>query len=400
MLDPTIMNAALDLKDTITRFRRSLHSHPEPAFKEYETAKAVMELLEKADIPTVPLTETGVLGVLKGLGTGRESLPVTALRADMDALPVTEKTGIDYSSKTPGMMHACGHDGNTAALAGAALILSRLRQKFSGTVKFIFQPGEESLQGADTMIRQGVLDNPKVDRIFACHGWPALPTGKIGIFPGNYMAMAGKFSLCFSAPGAHGAYPHQGVDTVLAAAEAVQRINCIVSREVNALDQAVLSVCTINGGQAFNVMPSQVVMSGTFRCLDDNVADRLKEALRRVAKGICQTNNCEFELEFQGLVPVLNNGDAGIKSVQQAAQAFLPPNTLEILQKPCMGSEDFAKYLSRVPEGAFIRVGVASEECPEAPPLHSDRFNYDDDALPKAMALMAGIIMTHHGIDS
>jgi metal-dependent amidase/aminoacylase/carboxypeptidase family protein len=141
-------------------------------------------------------------------------------------------------------------------------------------------------------------------------------------------------------------------------------------------------------------------MSGTFRCLDDNVADRLKEALRRVAKGICQTNNCEFELEFQGLVPVLNNGDAGIKSVQQAAQAFLPPNTLEILQKPCMGSEDFAKYLSRVPEGAFIRVGVASEECPEAPPLHSDRFNYDDDALPKAMALMAGIIMTHHGIDS
>jgi len=400
MLDPTIMNAARDLKDTITRFRRRLHSHPEPAFKEYETAKAVMELLEEADIPTVSLEGTGVLGVLEGLGRDQDPLPVTALRADMDALPVTEKTGLDYSSKTPGMMHACGHDGNTAALAGAALILSRLRQKFSGTVKFIFQPGEESLQGADTMICQGVLDNPKVDRIFACHGWPALPTGKIGIFPGNYMAMAGKFSLSFSAPGAHGAYPHQGVDTVLAAAEAVQRINCIVSREVNALDQAVLSVCTINGGQAFNVMPSQVILTGTFRCLDDNVADRLKAALRRVVKGICQANNCEFELEFQGLVPVLSNGDAGVKSVQQAAHTFLPAQTLEILQKPCMGSEDFALYLSKVPEGAFIRIGVTPQERPAPAALHSDRFDYDDNALPRAMALMAGIVMTHHGINS
>jgi amidohydrolase len=400
MLDPTIMNAARELKETITRFRHRLHKKPEPAFKEYETAKAVIELLEEADIPTVSLAGTGVLGVLQGLGTGRDPLPVTALRADMDALPVTEKTGLDYSSKTPGMMHACGHDGNTAALAGAALILSRLRQNFSGTVKFIFQPGEESLQGADTMIHQGVLDNPKVDRIFACHGWPALPTGKLGIFPGNYMAMAGKFSLCFSAPGAHGAYPHQGVDTILAAADAVQRINCIVSREVNALDQAVLSVCTINGGKTFNVIPSRVVLTGTFRCLDDNVADRLKEALRRVAKGICQTNNCEFELEFQGLVPVLHNCDAGVKSVQQAAQTFLPPHTLEILKNPCMGSEDFALYLSKVPEGAFIRIGVTPQERPEPAPLHSDRFDYDDNALPRAMALMAGIVMTHHGIDS
>ncbi|WP_024334767.1 M20 metallopeptidase family protein [Desulfotignum balticum] len=395
MTDPALTEVVEELVPQMARFRQDLHRNPEPAFKEQATSEAVKTLLREADVPMVPLEGTGVLGILEGRGQGPGGC--TALRADMDALPVEEKTGLSYASTVPGMMHACGHDGNTAALAGAARILSCLRHRFSGTVKFIFQPGEESLEGAKILIDQGVLESPKVDRIFACHGWPDLPVGKIGIYQGNYMAMAGKFNLTLTAPGAHGGYPHQGRDTVLAAADLIQRLNCIVSREINALDQAVFSVCTVNGGTAFNVMPGKVSLSGTYRCLDFGVADRLKAAVERVTRGVAQANDCKADLTFEDLVPVLSNSPSGVGSVQQAARAVLPPDTLEMLDRPCMGSEDFALYLSKVGDGAFIRVGVTPAGQDRPAPLHSDRFDYNDGALPGAMTLLAGIVITLHG---
>jgi amidohydrolase len=386
---------ALELSKPLTALRRDLHRHPELGFRERRTSEAIASLLSKSGIDIVPLeTETGVLGVLKGRAE-TDLHPVTALRADIDALPVNENSGLEYSSIHPHVMHACGHDGNIAVVAGAAMILARLRDGFGGTVKLIFQPSEETLQGARQMIDQGVLDNPKVERIFASHAWPWLHTGQVGVYPGNYMASAGKFEISVTSSGAHGAYPHSAPDAVLTASEIVQRLNCVVSREVNAMDNAVLSVCTINGGKAFNVMPDEVTLTGTIRCLDGEVQACLKGAIERVVEGVAKTNLCGWILAFEDLVPSLCNSAAGVSSVQRAAGRVLPPGSFRLLPKPCMGSEDFSLFLQKVPEGAFIRLGVTPEGR-QPVPLHSVKFDYDDKALEGGMALLAQIVLDHH----
>jgi amidohydrolase len=379
----------------ITEFRRDIHRHPEVGFQVKRTSQAIRCILDSVGIQVVPLKgEIGVLGLLEGEADANSGA-VTALRADMDALPVNENTGLEYSSTFPQTMHACGHDGNVAAVAGAAIILAQLREYFRGTVKFIFQPAEETLRGAQYLIDQGVLENPPVERIFACHAWPWLPTGRIGVYPGNYMASAGRFEISLTSSGAHGAYPHTAPDAILAAGEMIQRLSCIVSREIDAMDHAVLSVCTMKGGQAFNVMPDEVTLSGTFRCLNNQVERSLKEAVARVVEGVAQTNRCGWNLAFEDLVPSLCNSVSGVDAVRRAAEEVLPPGAFTLLPRPCMGSEDFSLFLEKVHEGAFIRIGV-TPEGQQPVPLHSNKFNYDDTALEGAMALLAQIVLDHH----
>jgi len=389
---------ANDLAGNLVAFRRDLHRHPELSFQEVRTSQAIRDILEGSGIDIVPLgTETGVLGLLEGRAElpEVEPPPVTALRADIDALPVKEMTGLEYSSIHPQVMHACGHDGNTAMVVGAALILSSLRESFCGTVKLIFQPGEETLLGAKSLIAQGVLENPRVDRIYACHGWPWLPTGQIGVYPGIYMASAGKFEIRVTSSGTHGAYPHQAPDALLTACEIVQRLNCVVSREIDALDSAVLSVCTINGGQAFNVMPDEVVITGTTRCLNEEVETRLIKTVRRVAEGVSKINRCGCSLTIETLVPPLRNSPSGVEAVQFAASQIQPLKNFTLLPGSCMGSEDFSLYLQEVSEGAFIRIGVTPEDQ-QPVPLHSGKFNFDDQSLVRGSAILAQIVLDRH----
>ncbi|MCK4509089.1 MAG: amidohydrolase [Desulfuromonadales bacterium] len=386
---------AKELANTLAAFRRDLHRHPELSFQEKRTSQAIRNLLSQSGIDFIPLeAETGVLGVIEGHATLDSSL-VTALRGDIDALPIKEMTGLEYSSVHPQVMHACGHDGNTTMVLGAAIILSRLRASFGGVVKLIFQPGEETLRGAKSMIAQGVLDNPRVDRIYACHGWPGLTTGQIGVYPGRYMASAGRFEISVTSSGSHGAYPHQASDATLTACEIVQRLNCVVSRELSALDSAVLSVCTINGGEAFNIMPEKVIITGTIRCLNKDVEACLKAAIERVVEGVTKTNRCGGNLIIEDLVPSLCNSTSGVEAVQLAASRIMPSEAFALLPQPCMGSEDFSHYLQKVPEGAFIRVGV-TPEGQHPIPLHSGKFNFDDQSLVTGSALLAQIVLDRH----
>lgn len=383
---------AHELAGEMISFRRDLHRHPELAFQEERTTAKIKQALAAEGVETAELTAaTGALGILRGEGPKGPG-PVVALRADMDALPVEEKSGQDYSSLNPGVMHACGHDGNVAMVLGAAKILARMRGELSGVVKFIFQPAEETFTGAEAMIRAGALDAPPVEHIFALHSWPELPTGHIGLYPGAYMASADRFRISLRAGGTHGAYPHHSPDTVLAAAEMVQRLHCIISRELEAGRRAVLSVCMIHGGNAFNVIPRQVELTGTMRCLGAGVREQLAAAVERVVQGIASANACQWDLAVERQVPPLTNSPEALEAVRASAERVLGPGWVENLANPSMGSEDFAFYLERVPRGALVRVGITPPGA-EPTPLHSDRFVFDDGALENGMTVLAQTVL-------
>lgn len=387
-----VRSLAHELAGEMTRFRRDLHRHPELALKEERTTAKIKQALAAGGVEVAELpVATGALGFLRGEGS-KGSGPVVALRADMDALPVEEKSGRDYSSLNPGVMHACGHDGNVAMVLGAAKILACMQGELSGMVKFIFQPAEETFAGAEVMIRAGVLDDPPVEHIFALHSWPELPTGRIGLYPGTYMASADRFRINLRAGGTHGAYPHHSPDTVLAAAEVVERLHCIISREVETSQRAVLSVCMIHGGNAFNIIPKQVDLTGTMRCLGAGVREQLAVAVERVVQGIASANACQWELAIERQVPPLTNSSEALEAIRAATERVLGPGWVENLPCPSMGSEDFALYLERVPRGALVRIGITPPGA-DPTPLHSDRFVFDDRALENGMAVLAQTVL-------
>lgn len=261
-----IFDKARELKKELIKIRQNIHQHPELAFKEIRTTIIIKEELKKLGITLIPLkSETGVYGLLKGEKKSSNET-VTALRADIDALPIQEQSGVEYQSVNEGIMHACGHDGHTAILLGVAKMLSSMKSDFSGVVKFIFQPAEEVFGGAKMMVEEGVLLNPSVNTIVALHSYPQLEVGKIGIYDGVYMASADKFTIKIVGKGAHGAYPHRSVDPIVTAAQVVVALQVIISREIDALDKAVISICGIKGGRAFNIIPEIVTLVGTVRC--------------------------------------------------------------------------------------------------------------------------------------
>jgi amidohydrolase len=389
-INKKVVSLAKELAPRMGEFRRDLHQHPELAFKEERTSEKVRRVLasEGIELPRIS-AQTGVLGILRG---NFDNGPVVALRADMDALPIEEKTGKPYASENQGVMHACGHDGNTSVVLGAARILARLKDELPGIVKFIFQPAEEVFGGARAMIKAGVLDDPPVEHIFAMHGWPQLPTGSIGLYNGPYMASADRFNIELLAEGAHGAYPHNSADPVLAASELVQRLHCVISREFESGKRAVLSVCMINGGTAFNILPKKVELTGTIRCLGKGVREKLIESMQRVTKGIAAANACDFRFQCEPQVPSVVNSEKALMHLKASASKVINPEQVTELPVPSMGSEDFALYLEKVPQGAFIRLGVnPGNEKPAA--LHNDHFDYDDNALENGMAVLAQTVL-------
>jgi amidohydrolase len=370
----------------ITKTRHHLHRNPELSGAEAETSAYVAERLRAFGLDDVQteLAGHGVTGVIRVKADG----PMLALRADMDALPIQEASGLEYASCHAGIMHACGHDGHTATLLGTAQVLSELREYLPGSVKFIFQPAEETVGGADGMVAAGVLEG--IEAIVALHGWPNLEVGQIGYRPGPMMASADRFDLTIKGKGGHAAYPHTTVDPIVIGSQIVSAWQTLSSREVSPLDSVVVTVTQFHAGNAYNVIPSTADLRGTVRCLSNSVRDEMPAKMERIAAGICAAfrADCEFAYDFGP--PVVVNDPALTSLVQAVGQDVLAPGGVNFLATPTMGAEDFAYYLLQIP-GVMFRLGVGTEVTA----LHTPTYNFSDGALPYGMAMLANLALRY-----
>jgi amidohydrolase len=365
--------------------RRDFHMHPELGFQEVRTAGIVAKELQKLGLEvTTGIGKTGVAAMIEGSRPGQTLL----LRADMDALPILEQTGAEYASQNPGVMHACGHDGHTAILLTVAKMLNNARDQFPGSIKLVFQPAEEGQGGAESMITDGVFDDPKVDVTFGLHLWNEKPVGWLGIAEGPTMAGAEKFDITITGKGGHGAMPQGAIDPILAGAQIVNALQSIVSRNVAPLDSAVVSVTQFHGGDAFNVIPQTVELGGTIRTFDLKVRDLVLKRVAEITSGIAEALGCQAEFRNMRLTPPVINDSTTIKLVQKAAGKVLPDLTLDESAPITMGSEDFAFMMEKVP-GCFIFVGSANAERGLDYGHHHPKFDVDERALSQAAALMA-----------
>lgn len=389
-----ILKRANEIKDYISEIRNIIHQNPEIGMKETKTSDLVKQELIKYGVEIVDINvPTGVLGILKGKKQGVDT--VTAIRADMDALPVIEKTGLPYASQVEGVMHACGHDGHTAILLGVAKILSTMTDKFSGTVKFIFQPAEELGSGALAMINAGVLENPKVDNIVALHSWPYMPAGIIGTWKGAYYAASDKFEAKMIGGSGHGAYPHKTNDSLLAATHAVVALQAIPSRQLNAIDNTVLSVCFFNAGTAFNVIPEFSKFGGTVRTHNDAIRRSMPEKMEKIVKGIAETFGCKYEFNYKfGLNMVYNDGEV-VEKLRDAVKESLGEEYTKELPGPVMGGEDFGEYSNLVKKSAIFRLGTRGSDGVEVP-LHSEKFNFNNDAIPYGITALVQYVLNEN----
>jgi len=332
---------------------------------------------------------TGVVGVLHGARPGRTVL----LRADMDALPIEERGEEPYLSQHPGVMHACGHDGHTAVLLGAARMLTERSSEFAGSVKFMFQPAEEGGAGALRMIEQGLMDNPKVDAAFALHVDPLHYAGEIATRVGPTMAAADRFTLTVHGAGGHAARPHLAVDPVVVAAQIITALQTLVSREIDPADPAVLTIGSLTVGTTFNVIPDTATLKGTARSYNPAVRDLLERRLGEVAAGVAQAMRAQIRLDYERLYPSLVNHPSGVALVGDVVCDVLGPEAL-VQRDLMMGAEDFSYLLERVP-GAMFYLGVRGRDWAEPRPIHSASFDLDERALPVGAAVMTGVALRY-----
>lgn len=372
------------LHEQLIAWRRDFHMHPELGFQEHRSAAIVAEYLRELgyDVQT-GIAHTGVVGLLEGEKDG----PVVMARFDMDALPVTELNEVDYVSRNPGLMHACGHDAHMAMGLGVAELLAKYRDQITGTLKLVFQPGEEGMNGAEVMVKEGVMENPRPDVVLATHVWIEKPVGTIAVTSGAVMAAAEKWTCVVRGEGGHGALPHQAVDPIVAASHIVTTLQTIVSRDVSPLATAVVTVGSIEGGDAFNVIPEKVEMSGTIRTYDPEVRETVLRRVREVVEGVAAACGTEVELEFSYLTPALVNDPQVSKVVRSVAETVVGPENVSADDRT-MGSEDASFFLQEAP-GCYFFLGAANAERGLTAPHHNPRFDFDEDALPLGVAVMA-----------
>ena len=391
---PDFLQQAEELFPYTQSLRRDFHIHPELGFREIRTGGIVARELEALGIEvTKGVGKTGVVALLEGAKPG----PTLLLRFDMDALPITEETGAEYASQNPGTMHACGHDSHTAIGLTVAKMLHAHREELAGTIKFCFQPSEEGNNGEDVggnemMIRDGVLDAPHVDMSLALHLWNEQPLGWLGIAGGPVMAGAEIFTIKITGRGGHGAIPQKTVDPVVAAAQIINALQTIVSRNVAPLETAVLSVTTVNAGTAFNVIPQTAELTGTIRTFDPRVRKTVVERFEQIARGIGQALGCQVEVEVRRMTPALINDEAIAAKVQDAARRVLSTSNLDTTGYITMGAEDMAFMLEKVP-GCFFFVGSNDKARHLDYGHHHPKFDFNEEALIRASALMATAAM-------
>ena len=370
--------------EDIVSLRREIHREPELGFDTKKTAEKVLDALEGLPLEVeTGLAKNGIVATLKGEGDG----PTVALRADMDALPIQEETDLPFASEEDGKMHACGHDGHTSMLVGAVRALSQdhLRERLNGSVKFIFQPAEEGGGGGRVMVEEGVAES--VSSIFALHLWPGLPFGKAATKAGPIMAAADAFEMRVKGKGGHGAMPHLTTDAVAIAAQIVTALQTVVSREVNPVAPAVLTVGEIEAGFAFNIIPETARLGGTVRTLDADLRKQIPKRMEELARGIARGMRGDAELDYHFSYPVTrNDADAAEFALGVIGELFGEENVVELTDSS-MGAEDFAFFLEHVP-GAFIWLGVG-----DVSGLHTPKFAFDEEILPQGSALLAALAL-------
>ncbi len=372
-------------------FRRCLHMYPELGFEEHETSHRVVQELDRLGIEyTTGIARTGIVATIRG--NRRDSGRRVGLRADMDALPMQEMSGLPHASRNPGKMHACGHDGHTTILLGVAAWLSENRD-FSGTIHLIFQPAEEGVGGAMGMIDDGLFDSFPVDEIFALHNWPALPTGMVGVRPGPIMAATDKIRIAVRGKGGHGGVnPHRAIDPVLMSGALLQALHTVVSRDVDPLESGVISLCGIEGGSldGFAIIPDEVKISGTVRSLEEHVRSSIESSMLRICRGIGQTFGGEVSLDYERLFPVTRNAKDSAELVASSVVALWGHDRLAEEVAPSMGAEDFSFMLDRCP-GAYFFLGSGKDEG--SFPLHSAYYDFNDEIIPLGIELMVKIAL-------
>ncbi len=421
MLKPTVKLEDLkrrvrEVLPEITEIRHALHRIPETKLEEKETAKRIRDVIAGTGVEVLePYLGTDVVALLWGTegGGGRSDagqsgqpksgrreqsarraagkgggLNVT-LRADIDALPIEDKSGKAWASGHTGRAHACGHDGHTAILLGTLKVLAGLTDRFSGSVRFVFQPAEEEAAGGKMMIDKGLLaTDPRPAAVFALHGWPGTPVGTVAATPGAAMAAQDRFRITVSGRGGHGAVPHRSIDPIVTSAQVIMGLQTVISRSLDPVSAAVCSVCTIHGGQASNAIPDEVVMEGTTRYFDRKVQSVIRSRMEEVIGGICSSASASYSFRYdQGYIPLVNDPQE-VSFLARVVEAYLGRDAWIADLPPTMGAEDFAYYLDRVP-GVFLRLGLGEK----SPSLHSPEFDFNDRALEPGITVMSALAL-------
>lgn len=386
-------NDAKALQSEIINIRRKIHMRPELGMEENETSSFIKAYLEEEGIKYEEYAKTGICGIIKGTGISNENR-VIALRADMDALPIMEKTNKEYSSVIEGKMHACGHDGHTAILLGAAKIINRYKNLFGGTVKLIFEPAEETVGGARYMIEEGVLDNPKVDIICGLHLDENIECGKIKVKYGEVNASSDPFKITVIGSGGHGAYPANAVDPIVIASNIVNALQNIISREINPLNSSVITVGSIHGGTASNIIPEEVVMTGIIRTLNSDDRKYIRKRIAEISEGIGLTLRGKAKIEIEESYPILKNDKKIVDMLINSAVKIIGENNIVIQEKSKMGVESFAYFAEKVPS-VFYFLGCRNEEKGIIYPAHSCLFDIDEESLAIGVAIQCQMVIDY-----
>lgn len=366
-----------DLTDELIELRRDFHKHPELGFQEFRTSEIIKKYLTECGLEVSSVAKTGVVGLLRGKQPGKTLL----LRADMDALPVQEQNDLPYKSIYEGKMHACGHDGHMAMLLVAAKILARHKDEFKGNIKFVFQPNEEDA-GARFMVEEGILENPTVDAAMAIHLWSPIESGKIGISAGPVMAEHFNFKLILEGVGGHTSAPHSSIDPIICAANIIQTVQVIQTREVDALKPTLILFGKINGGTASNIIPDKVELEGTIRCLYDGGNEGVEQPrarFERIVKGICEAHRIKFDLQFIPSNYIVNNDPQFSEFVIKEIEKNMGKE-IQVIPYVCMGGEDFSEFCQDRP-GALVFIGTGNPDKKTNYPHHHPNFNIDEDTL-------------------
>ncbi|MDU1312657.1 MAG: M20 family metallopeptidase [Clostridium septicum] len=383
----------LSIKNELISIRRDIHENPELGMEEYRTSSKIKEFLKAEGIDFREVSKTGVCGIIKGNKKG-ENLKTIALRADIDALPILDKKTCSYASKVKGKMHGCGHDAHTTILLGCAKILNRNRHLFNGNVKFLFEPAEETVGGARFMIDEGVLENPRVDAILGLHVEETLECGKVMVKKGVVNAASNSFKILIKGSGGHGAYPHTTVDPIVIASTVIMSLQTIVSREIDANHQAVVTIGSIHGGTAQNVIPEEVIIKGIIRTMYKEDREYIKRRIQEIVEGICNSSRSTCNIEIEDSYPSLWNNDYMVNLFQDTSNKVLGEENIVVQKNPKMGVESFAYFANERPS-VFYFLGSLNKEKNIIYPAHSSLFDIDEDCLTIGVTMQCELVLQY-----